>query len=145
MTLEWIILAEGFGTASNGAVTAIGVNQQVIVASSFPVTTKRGIMAHIANDGETSLYGKELEVRVTVCDPEDKPIWVQTSPARMNPAPPWPGLPGGVDVFVEIPLHLSEYGTYKITLSVKPPEGDTVTGTVSFYVKESPAVPVDTR
>ena len=142
MKLEWIILAEGFGTASNGAVTAIGINQEVIITPSLPATTKRGVFAHFV-DSSGSIAGQELEVTLTVTDPGGKTILTQTAPARMNANPPWPELAKGIDVFLEIPLRLSEYGAYEISLSLKLPDGETIVGRVRFYVKEAmPASPI---
>jgi hypothetical protein len=138
MNLDWIILAEGFGTASNGAVTVIGINQQVIITPSLPITTKRGVLAHFV-DSSAELAGQELDVTLSVTDSAGKTLLTQTAPARMNATPPWPDLPSGVDVFLEIPLRLSEYGSYEISLSLKPPSGDPIIGRVPFYVKEPPS------
>jgi len=134
MKLEWIILAEGFGTASNGAVTAIGINQHIIVSPTLPMTTKRGVLAHFI-DAEPDIAGKELEVSLTVSDPNGKAILANTLPARLSPVPQWPGIPPGVDFFLEIPLRLSEYGAYEITFSVQLPEAEPVSGRVPFYVQ----------
>jgi hypothetical protein len=141
VNLDWIILAEGFGTASNGAVTAIGVNQQVIITPSLPITTKRGVLAHFVDSNGTVAGGRELEVTLTVTDPSGKTLLTQTAPVRTNADRPWPELPSGVDVVLEIPLRLSEYGSYEISLSLKPPSGEPIRGHVPFYVKEAPPVP----
>lgn len=138
MKLEWIVLAEGFGIASNGAVTAIGINQQVIIAPSLPTTTKRGVMAHFI-DARPDIAGQELEVTITVSDPSGKPILANTVPARMSPVPQWPGIPPGIDIFLEIPLRVSEHGAYEIALSLKLPEGEPITGRIPFYVQGAPA------
>jgi hypothetical protein len=138
--LEWIILAEGFGTASNGAVTAIGINQQVIIAPVLPTTTKRGVIAHFVDAG-AELGTQELEVTLTVSDPGGRPLLANTVPARMNPVPEWPGIPPGLDIFLEIPLRLSEYGAYEVTLSLRFKEQGSVSGSVPFYVQNAPIVP----
>jgi hypothetical protein len=140
VNLDWIILAEGFGTASNGAVTAIGINQQVVIAPSLPITTKRAVIAHFV-DSNGGLAGQELEVTLTVTDPSGKTLLTQTAPARTNANPPWPELPSGLDVVLEIPLRLSEHGSYEISLSLKPPSGEPVIGHVPLYVKETPMIP----
>lgn len=142
MKLDWIILAEGFGTSANGAVTVIGINQQVIIAPSLPTTTKRGVLAHFS-DSSGTLAGQELDVTISVNDPNGKPLITQTAPARMTPELQWPELPTGLDIYLEIPLRLSEYGSYEISLSLKQPGADPITGVVPFYVKKPPAVPSD--
>lgn len=140
MKLEWIILAEGFGTNSNGAVTAIGINQRVVIAPGLPADTKRGVIAHFSTDGELAV-GDEIEVSVSVTDPAGNPVMAMTAPARPNPTPHWPGVPGGVDIFLEIPLRLAAYGKYEVTLSLTPPGGEKVTGHVPLYVAEPPLMP----
>lgn len=137
MNLDWIILAEGFGTASNGAVTAIGINQPVVIAPVLPITTKRGVMAHFV-DVKSELAGQELEVTLTVSDAAGNAILAQTAPARMNSVQQWPDLPNGLDIFLEVPLRLPRHGAYEIALSVRLPEGESVTGRVPFYVREPP-------
>jgi len=139
MKLDWIILAEGFGTSANGAVTAIGLNQQVIIAPTLPTTTKRGVLAHFS-DSSDSLAGQELDVTIAVSDPDSQPLITQTAPARMNAELQWPDLPKGLDIYLEIPLRLSKYGSYEISLSVKQPNTEPITGVVPFYVKMPPAL-----
>ena len=134
MKLEWIILAEGFGTASNGAVTAIGINQQVIIAPHLPTTTKRGIMAHFV-DSPSDLADRELEVSISVTNPSGKPMLATTVPARMSPVPQWPDVQPGIDIFLEIPLRVSEYGAYEISLSLKLPDEGPLSGSIPSYVQ----------
>lgn len=143
MKLDWILIAEGFGTSASGAVTAIGVNQQVVLASSLPATTKRGVMAHFVDESGT-LAGQEVEVTLTIYAPSGAPILAHTAPARMNETSPWPELPSGMDVFLEVPLRLSDYGAYEVALSVKQPKGEPVEGRVSFYVREPPTAVLST-
>lgn len=140
MELEWIILAEGFGTNSNGAVTAIGINQRVVIAPTLPATTKRGVIAHFSTDEELAI-GKEIEVSVSVTDPAGNPVVVITAPVQPNPIPRWPGVPAGVDIFLEIPLRLATYGEYEVTLSLTSPGGEKVTGNVPLYVAEPLLMP----
>jgi hypothetical protein len=133
-----MIIAEGFGTASNGAVTAIGVNQRIIVAPELPANSKRGVMAHFT-EVESNLGGQDLEVSITVSDPSGKAIVANIAPARLSQLPQWPDVPPGVDIFLDIPLRLSEYGAYEIKLSVKLANtGDAISGYVFFYVQRTP-------
>jgi hypothetical protein len=133
MKIEWVILAEGFGSASNGAVTAIGVNQNLIIAPSLPVTTKRGIMVHLVADDD-SLADAELELAVSILNPSGKTLVAQASSMR-TAVPQWPDLPVTFDIFAEFPLRLSEYGSYTIDISVSAPHGEQATGTTSLHVR----------
>jgi hypothetical protein len=142
MKLQWIIIAEGFGTASNGAVTAIGINQHIVISPTLPVTTKRGVLAHFI-DADLNISDKEIEVSLTVSDPDGKPILANTVPARISPVPQWQGISPGVDFFLEIPLRISRYGSYEIILSIQLPGDEPIIGRVPFYVEETPPAPKD--
>jgi hypothetical protein len=133
MKIEWIILAEGFGSASNGAVTAIGVNQNLIVTPNLPVMTKRAIMVHLgADDG--SFTDSELGLAVKVLSPSGEVVAAQTSSMKTG-APPWPDLPVTFDVFAEFPMRLAEYGTYVTDVGITAPDGTPAKAQASFYVR----------
>ena len=132
MKIEWIILAEGLGTASNGAVTAIGVNQNLIVTPSLPATTKRAILAHVTAD-EGTLAGFEFGVSITVLGPSGQAIVTQTGMAKAG-TPLRPDLPVSVDVFTEFPVTLQEYGTHVVQVRVSALDGAEEMGGVNFYV-----------
>jgi hypothetical protein len=130
--IEWIILAEGLGTASNGAVTAIGVNQNMIAIPSLPATTKRAVMAHVTADDGT-LAGFELGVSITVLGPSGQALVTQTGIAKGG-TPLWPDLPVSVDIFTEFHVPLQEYGTHVVQVRISALDGDEEMGDVNFYV-----------
>jgi hypothetical protein len=133
MRIEWIILAEGLGSASNGAVTAIGVNQNLIVAPSLPVMTKRAIMVHLTADDDR-FTNAELGLAIKVLSPSGQVVAAQTSSAKTG-APPWPDLPATFDVFAEFPMRLAEYGAYVTDIEVTAPDGAQAQAQASFYVR----------
>jgi hypothetical protein len=132
MKIEWIFLAEGFGTAANGVVTAIGVNQNLIVAPALPITTKRAVLAHLVAE-EGTLANAELGVSAKVLGPTGQVIAAQTAPATIG-SPLWPDLPITFDLFAEFPLRLADYGTYVVEVEVTRPDGSTAKGHANFYV-----------
>jgi hypothetical protein len=142
MRVEWIIIAEGFGTNSNGAVTAIGINQRVVIAPTLPTTTKRGVIAHFSSDSHVEI-DREFEVSLNVADPAGDLIVAMTSPAKFSPIQKWPGVPEGIDIFLEIPLRLATPGEYRVSLSLTPPGEERITGHVPLYVIQGPVPPVD--
>src|SRR5215469_15336594 len=96
MRLEWVLLAEGVGTNSAGAVTAISINQNVFATQSLPATTKRVILAHFAGEVEETagLAGKEVTVSVQVLSPSGEAVFA-TSAGGKFPPPTYSDLPSG--------------------------------------------------
>ena len=132
MRIEWVILAEGFGMASSGALTAIGLNQNLIIATTLPTMAKRAVLAHVTA-GDGSLADSELGVAIEVIAPSGQRLVNQTGVAKAGP-PLWPDLPVSVDIFTEFPVDLHEYGTYSIAVKITGPDGTEATGEVSFHV-----------
>jgi hypothetical protein len=134
MKIEWIIIAEGLGSASNGAMTVIGINQNLVVTQSAPVITKRAVIAHlVTHDG--SLADKELGVSIKVLAPAGQVLAAQTVPAKTG-TPLWADMQVTFDIFAEFPLRLPDYGDYTFAVEVTGPSGETVTGQTYLYVRK---------
>jgi hypothetical protein len=134
MKIEWLILAEGLGTAANGAVTAIGVNQNLVVTPTLPVMTKRAVLAHLAAEDDT-LANTELGVSTKVLGPAGQVLAAQTASAKTG-TPLWTDLPITFDLFAEFPLRLADYGTYVVEVEVTGPDGSAAKSRANFYVRE---------
>jgi hypothetical protein len=133
MKIEWTILAEGLGTAANGAVTAIGLNQNLILTPTLPVMTKRAVLAHLtAEDG--ALAEAELGIAVRVLSPVGQVLAALTTLGKVGPQP-WPDLPVSFDLYTELPLRLTDYGTYVVEVDVTGPEGASAKSQTNFYVR----------
>lgn len=138
MELEWILLAEGFGTNSVGAVTAISINQNVIVAEALPTLSKRAILAHFVGreDERAELVDGEVTVTVQAVGPSGAIVVAQTVGGRFPP-PTWPDLPRGLDVTVELQLRLTEYGRHEIRISASTAD-QKMSGHTSLWVMQPP-------
>jgi hypothetical protein len=139
MNLEWILLAEGFGTNANGAMTAIAINQNVVAAPVLPATTKRVIMAHFVGDDAEShaLIGKDVTVSAQVLGPSGDVIFAATAGGKF-PTPPWPDLPTGLDIAVELQLRIIEYGRYEVRVSAQAPGAPKMEGHTYVYARQPP-------
>jgi len=138
MELEWILLAEGFGTNGVGAVTAISINQNVVVAEALPTTSKRVILAHFVSreDERADLVDAEVTVAVQAVAPSGAVVFAHTAGGRFPP-PTWPDLPRGLDVAVELQLRLTEYGRHEIRVSASA-AGQNMSGRTNLWVKQPP-------
>lgn len=133
MKVEWILLAEGLGQDAKGAITVIGLNQNVLGAPSLPVTTKRAVVAHFVADKGSLAPGDKLTLRFSVTSPSGKVIAAQTAQATIGQLP-WPDLPASSDLPVELGLTFYEYGTHRFEVAVQTADGQEVTGQIDFYV-----------
>jgi hypothetical protein len=135
--LEWILMAEGFGSNASGALTAIALNQNVLVTPSLPVTTKRAILAHFVVEGEEAhtLADQEITVSSQVIGPSNETVLASSLPGRF-PRPAWPDLPVGLDIIFEFPLRITEYGTYEIRVSTRAISGDEIRGHINLHVRQ---------
>jgi hypothetical protein len=140
MRLEWILLAEGIGTNAGGAVTAISINQNVLAAHTLPATTKRVILAHFVGGAEETagFAGKEVTATVQVISPSGEAVFAASAGGRF-PTPTYVDLPSGLDIAMELPLRVLEYGTYDVRVSAQTDDEQKMQGQTQFYVKLPPS------
>lgn len=131
MKIEWILLCEGIGQDAKGAITAIGLNQNVVVAQTLPVVTKRGFIARIAEyDLEVD---SEVVFRFEVISPEGKSLSTQEGTVRIGESL-WPELPQAIDLPAEFLFQLPSHGTYEIAVTVGFPDGTELQSSTQLYV-----------
>lgn len=143
MKIEWLILAEGLGQDSKGAITAIGLNQNVLIAPTFPSTTKRAVVAHLVYDIKDLKPGDKLNLYFSATSPSGKVVAAQSAQAAVG-EPKWSDLPATADMPAEMLLTLHEYGTHRIEVSVQSSDNEeaTTAGLDFYVVKPSDLRPV---
>lgn len=140
MKIGWVLLAEGLGQDAKGAITVIGLNQNIFAASSLPSTTKRAVVAHLVADDKPLKPGDKLTVRFSVMSPSDQVISAQTAQATVGELA-WPDLPATSDLPAEMLLTFSEYGMHRFEVAVQTSIGEEMKGQIDFYVV-TPAQPL---
>ena len=139
--MEWVLLADGVGQDSRGAVTAIGLNQDVLSFPSLPAAAKRAVVAHLTEGAGVLKAGDKFSVMFKVTSPSDKVIVAQSGQVVVGQVQ-WPDLPVSTSLPVELAINFSEYGTHRIEVTVQAPDGGELNGHVDFYVvKASPQGP----
>jgi hypothetical protein len=133
--IEWILLAEGLGQDAKGAITAIGLNQNILAAPTLPATTKRAVVAHLVAGEGTLSPGDNITLRFNVSSPDGQVIAAQTAQAAIGPRP-WPDLPFTLDFPVELVLTFHQYGAHKFELGARALEGPEIREQLDFYVVE---------
>lgn len=133
MKLGWIVLAEGIGADAKGALTAIGLNQNILNTSGLPALTKRAVIAHFI--GEDAPGVGEISATFTVTSPSGNVIFANTVAMKVSgEAPPYPDLPISLDIPADMVLPVSEYGEHRIGISANFPDGSIAEGSVVLYV-----------
>jgi hypothetical protein len=139
MRLDWILLAEGAGTNAVGSVSAISINSNVLATPSVPLPTKRVVIAHFVGEpGESAhLAGQDVTVTARVLSPSGDAVLVHSATAKFG-APIWPELPSALDIAIELPLRITEYGAHDIVVSAQADDGAVMEGRIQLYVMEPP-------
>lgn len=139
MRLEWILLAEGVGTNATGSASAISINSNVLATPSVPVPTKRVVIAHFVGEpGESAhLAGRDVTVTARVLSPSGDAVLAHSATGKFV-APAWPELPSGLDIVIELPLRITEYGPHDIVVSAQADDGAVMEGRIQLYVMEPP-------
>jgi hypothetical protein len=139
MRLEWILLADGAGTNAVGSLSAISINSNVFLTTSVPVSTKRVVIAHFVGEpGESAhLAGQDVTVTARVLSPSGEAVLAHSATGKFG-APIWPELPSALDIAIELPLRITEYGAHDIVVSAQADDGAVLEGRIQLYVLEPP-------
>jgi hypothetical protein len=135
MKVEWVALADGVGQDTRGAVTAIALSQNVFPAPTLPAVTKRAVVIHITAEPGTLKPGESFGVTFNVCDPHGRVINAQSGQVVVGPTA-WPDLPVVADVPAEMLVNVTEYGAYRIEVTIRPNVGEEIVRSVEFYATD---------
>lgn len=139
MRIEWFILAEGMGFDAKGALTVIGLNQNVLVTTALPATTKRAVIGHLVDDGQRLSPGENLEFALSIESPSGKVISANTGRIAIDGETTFPDVPATIDLPAELAVVATEYGNYVIKLEVRPPDSTELKAEVILHVLEPPS------
>lgn len=139
MKLRWMALAEGLGTDAKGALTLIGLSQNVFSASEYPATTKRAVLLHLAEDDASESTAGRIRIYYSVKDPSGAVVLAQTIEVQVG-ARAIPDLPAHADIPAEFILTLEAPGTYRICADITWPDGSAESTEVPLYVIPRPSI-----
>jgi hypothetical protein len=133
--IQGVVIAEGFVADSRGALTAVGIFQNIVFASELPMQTKRGVLAVLQADPDE--VQRELPVRFTVSltSPSGKVLSAQTNQGRIGPTP-WSDLPYAATLLSESIIMLTEYGRHTFEVSIEVDASDPLRATAAFFVRK---------
>jgi hypothetical protein len=130
-----MLLAEGFGQDAKGAITAIGLNQSILIAGSLPATTKRAVLVHLVDEEGSVRPGGKLHFSFAVHSPSGRVLLAQSGELSVVEKV-WKDLPASVDIPAEFTFTAYEYGAHRIVAQIHYDDADSVECSVPIYVHE---------
>lgn len=133
MNIQWLLMAEAVTQDARGAMTAVGVSQTVLVAPELPIQAKRAVIALIsAEQGEIG-SGDKVAFSISVISPAGDVLSKNAGHADIQP-PPWPDLPPSFNLASESVFTATDYGCYRIMVTVRVAENPELVSESSFWV-----------
>ena len=132
LVFDWLGIAEGSAADSRGALTLVGVGQNVIFATDFPHREQRVIVTTVVDEsGEEVQENVQFDFEITVTSPSGRTLLgnrqVLTTGGATNPAAFAAGLPArGFQMVVGIGLEVMEYGIHPVSVSIGIPGAPTL-------------------
>jgi hypothetical protein len=131
MKIEWIILAEGAVNDSRGALTAVGLNQNVFAPTSLPASTKRALIIHLVDVEPSSTIALNFSVK----DPDGTIIAAQSNTMNVGDAK-FQDLPLTTDVVVEAMFAFKTSGTHLVDVEIASADLVSDSKAIEIYVRK---------
>lgn len=135
LTIDLFVMCEGAATDARGALTLVGIGQNVVQTEELPARTSRTFAALVSEDDETErilVPGNSVEVNIRVVDPDGKSAGA-VGQSLVVGEPTWPHIPSGVGAVAGLSLQLGVPGKYEARLKVVCGEAE-ATATHALYV-----------
>lgn len=135
--LEWFGLAEGSTEDSRGALTLVGVNQNIIQAREFPVNVKRQFVILTGEDeGFEDLTDRRIHVTVEVTSPSGELVASAKQVVNIH-GKRRKEIPGSLQLVGAMNFEVGEVGAYLAACIVEDSRGEfRLEGSKKFYVIE---------
>ncbi len=151
LSFDWLGIAEGSANDTRGALTLVGVGQNVLVAPRFPHREQRVLVVTLLDeDGTELLPNVALTLNITITTPAGTILLANrqtlTAQGAINPA----GIPRdvparGLQVVMATGLEVNEYGAHVLRATVTPPSGHELVRTRNLYVVRPPTTGDETE
>lgn len=143
MKLNCALTAEGITQDSRGAITAVGLFQNVLATATLPLTAKRAAVMLITGDSAELVPGKPVKFSICVRTPSGNNIYDNQGVAQIEPTL-YPELPFGFNIAADIAFTISEYGKHVIRMTAKPDDDAEIASEIELYVVLPRNTPSDT-
>lgn len=119
MKFDFLALAEGAAEDSRGAITLVGVNQNLVVSPTLPTPFRRTLFAYVSEEeGQAPLpSGTPIAMAFRAESPSGNVVVAGTGAGALGNKP-YPDLPGAVQFAVDLAGVAGEYGAYKLICEI---------------------------
>jgi hypothetical protein len=144
VTFDWLGIAEGGANDARGALTLVGVGQNVMTAAQFPHREQRVLVVTVLDEegtelGQNAAFGMTLNItapsgRVLIANHQT----LSTDQAS-NPAGLPPDIPArGFQLVMNMNLEVTEYGPHSVHVEIEIPGKEPLSRTRKIYVVAPP-------
>ncbi|WP_431931450.1 hypothetical protein [Nonomuraea jabiensis] len=134
MKVQWAVLAEGFVHDARGAVTAVGINQNVLVTPNLPIRARRGVLLILTGEPHEFKSGRSISFTTSVTSPTGQTLMAQSAEGKVGD-PKWLDVPGSMNLVAESVIEVTEYGTHIFHILIDIDDEPQITAEVEFYVR----------
>jgi hypothetical protein len=125
LSFDWLGIAEASVSDARGALTIVGLGQNVIQANQFPHRENRVIIVSILDDsGDILLPDSQLSFEMSISAPSGKTLMANNQTISMagiqNPAAIPPEIEArGFQMSVALNLEFTEYGIHPLKVAIE--------------------------
>lgn len=138
MLLDYVIVAEGVGQDSRGAMTLVAVDQVALIAQTLPISVARLLIVRAveARVGELTA-GADLSMRFQVTSPSGDTVAAGSVTGKGGERV-LPDIPVAIQVILQVQFQAPEVGEYRVAVTLSPSTGSEVNAETSLYVVSPP-------
>jgi hypothetical protein len=144
VTFDWLGIAEGSTNDARGALTLVGVGQNVMATAEFPHREQRVLIVTVLDEegtelGQDAAFGITLEItspsgRVLIATHQ-----TLTTAQASNPVGIPPDVPGrGFQIMWSLNLEVTEYGPHIVRVEIEIPNQEPLSRSRKIYVVPPP-------
>jgi hypothetical protein len=144
VSFDWLGIAEGSTNDARGALTLVGVGQNVMAAVEFPHREQRVLIVTVLDEdgtdlGQDATFGMTFDItapsgRVLIANHQ-----TLTTAQASNPAGIPPDIPArGIQLVWNLNLEVTEYGPHTVRVEIEIPGQEPLSRTRKIYVVAPP-------
>jgi hypothetical protein len=133
MRIEWLGVAEAAVADARGAMTLVGVNQNVTLAKELPVRLNRAVVVLAVDDSPADDAAGEVRISLTLRSPEGDELAKQETALEVT-GKRFADLPGSIQLTLDLQAEASSFGTYVVECALEANDSEPVTATRELYV-----------
>jgi hypothetical protein len=142
---DWLGIAEGVANDARGALTLVGVNQNVLIAPQFPHNDVRTIIILAVDEEGTVLTADaSIDLDIQLVSPAGKVLFANHQSVNMSAASNPAGIPPevtsrGFQFVGSLSLQLTEYGRHVLSATIVVGDAEPESRSRNLWVVRPPS------